>query len=648
MKNNLLLNSALLFVFTLLVSVSLSAQPRNFSTDNRKAIAKFEESLKAYDKFSYGDAEGLLVEALKFDENFIEAHLMLAQVYQVTRRTEEAIVAAERAIEINPTFFPHVFDNLANMLIGRGAYERAQKHYESFLTFDNIREETREQAELRLACCKFAVEAIANPVPFAPESLGTNVNSNMDDYWPSLSADENTLVITVNIPKDPSLDDVFGNRQEDFFITTRNEQGEWEPVRNVGRPINTPQFNEGAQSITSDGNTMYYTVCDGRCNLYVSSREENGLWGRPIKLPEPLNLIYSSEKQPSISPDGSTLYFVSDRKGGSGSFDIWRSVKLDEHRWSDPENLGDSINTPYLEQSPFIHFDNQTLYFSSNGHVGMGGLDIFMTRMVNDTTWAKPENLGFPINTHMNEDGLIVNAKGTKAYFSSEINPESGRDIYRFDLPASVRPVPSSYVSGTITDAKTGWPLQAQFSLIDVDENQTVMESQSTSEGDFFLCIPTNRQYAFFVSTPGYLFHSHNFNLKGIHSAANPLKKDVELTPIRVGEKMVMRNIFFETDSYDLKPQSIVELQKLLELLRLNPTLKIEVGGHTDSVGTASYNLVLSENRAMSVAKFLTENGIDQTRISSKGYGLTKPIGDNQTQEGRALNRRTEIVVLDI
>ncbi|HDP55111.1 MAG TPA: hypothetical protein ENN24_05455 [Bacteroidetes bacterium] len=648
MKNILLLNSVLLFVFTVVISVSPSAQPRNFTTDNRKAIAKFEKSLKAYDKFSYGDAEKLLVEALKFDKNFIEAQLMLAQVYQVTRQTEEAIVAAERAIEINPTFFPHVYYNVANMLIGRGEYERAQKHYESFLTFDNVREETRKHAELKLAKCKFALKAIANPVPLAPESLGTNVNSNMDDYWPSLSADENTLVITVNIPKDPSLDDVFRNRQEDLFITTRNEQGEWEPVRNIGPPINTPQFNEGAQSITSDGNTMYYTVCDGRCNLYVSSRQDNGLWGRPKKLPEPVNLNYSSEKQPSISPDGSTLYFVSDRKGGFGSFDIWRSHRVNENQWTEPENLGDSVNTEYLEQSPFIHFDNQTLYFSSNGHVGMGGLDIFMTRMINDTTWAKPENLGYPINTHMNEDGLIVNAKGTKAYYSSEINPESGRDIYQFDLPANVRPIPSSYVSGTITDAKTGWPLQALLSLVDVDKNQTVMESQSATDGSFLVCIPTNRQYAFFVTAPGYLFHSHSFNLKGIHSAANPFKKDVELTPIRAGEKMVMRNIFFETDSYDLKPQSIVELQKLLELLRLNPTLKIEVGGHTDSVGTASYNLVLSENRAKAVAQYLIENGVDQSRISSKGYGLTKPIGDNQTDVGRALNRRTEIRVLDI
>lgn len=648
MKRLSLIYNALLISLLILMGVQLNAQPRNYTTNNKKAIAKYEESQRAYDRFNFSNAEQLLLQAIKYDDRFIEAQLMLAQVYQVSQRTEEAIAAAERAIEINPSFFPHAHYNVGNMLMARGEYQRSLVHYQNFLTFNNIKEETRKIAELRLKSCEFALHAIENPVPFAPVNLGSNVNSNMDDYWPSLSADENTLVITVNIPKDPTLDESYGNRQEDFFITTRDEQGQWEPVRSIGAPINTPQLNEGAQSLTADGKTMYYTVCDGRCNIYVSSLQEHGQWGRPIKLPEPLNLSHSSEKQPSISPDGATLYFVSDRKGGFGSYDIWRSTKIDEQRWTDPENLGETINTPYLEQSPFIHFDNQTLYFSSSGHVGMGGLDIFMTRMLNDTTWKEPVNLGYPINTYMNEDGLIVNSKGTKAYFSSEINPESGRDIYFFDLPASIRPVPSSYISGTITDAKSGWPLQAKFSLVDIDENQVLMESQSTINGSFFLCIPTNRQYAFFVSTPGYLFHSDHFNLKGIHSAANPYQKDVELVPIKVGETMVMRNIFFETDSYDLKSQSLVELEKLHELLKLNPTMKIEVGGHTDNVGTANYNLVLSENRAKAVAQFLIDNGVGTNRISSKGYGLTMPIGNNATEVGRALNRRTEIRVIEL
>ena len=648
MKKNRLLSTIYTTCILLCTASCLSAQSFEYTTQNKKAIARYEASQNAYDKRNMSDAEKLLLEAIKLDEQFVEAHLLLSQVYQVVQRIDEAIGMAERAIELNPDFFPHAHYNVANMLLSQGEYQRASMYYNSFLNYPNIREETLQLARLRLKSCAFALEAIANPVPFVPVSLGSNVNSIYDDYWPSLSADENTLVITSNIPKDSSLEQVIGNRQEDFFITTRDEEGNWKPVKNIGTPINTPYFNEGAQSITADGKTMYYTVCEGRCNIFVSSLQDDGQWGRPRKLPEPVNLGYSSEKQPSISPDGTTLYFVSDRKGGLGGYDIWRSSRIDEHRWEQPENLGETINTPFLEQSPFIHFDNQTLYFSSNGHVGMGGLDIFMTQMVDDTTWTTPINLGYPINTHRNEDGLIVNAMGNTAYFSSEINPDTQRDIYTFEMPSESRPISSSYITGFITDERSGWPLQAEFSLIDVDQNQTIMESVSSQDGDFFLCVPSNRRYAFFASTPGYLFYSEHFDLKGEYSATDPYVKNIELSPILVNQTMVMRNVFFDTDSYELLSESLVELQKLYELLRVNPTLEISVEGHTDNVGEESYNQVLSENRAKAVTIFLEQKGIVSKRIAFKGFGESRPVESNDTHEGRARNRRTEIRVIKL
>lgn len=648
MKKIHLLSTIFAICTLLCVTSCLSAQSFEYTTQNKKAIARYEASQNAYDKRNMSDAEKLLLEAIKLDEHFIEAHLLLSQVYQVVQRIDEAIGMAERAIELNPSFFPHAHYNVANMLLSQGEYQRASVYYNSFLNYPNIREETLQLARLRLKSCAFALEALANPVPFVPVSLGSNVNTIYDDYWPSLSADENTLVITSNIPKDPSLEQVIGNRQEDFFITTRDEKGNWKPVKNIGTPINTPYFNEGAQSITADGKTMYYTVCEGRCNIFVSSLQDDGQWGRPRKLPEPVNLGYSSEKQPSISPDGTTLYFVSDRKGGLGGYDIWRAKRIDEHRWEQPENLGETINTPFLEQSPFIHFDNQTLYFSSNGHVGMGGLDIFMTQMIDDTTWTTPVNLGYPINTHKNEDGLIVNAMGNTAYFSSEINPDTRRDIYTFEMPLESRPISSSYITGSITDERSGWPLQAEFSLIDVDQNQTIMESVSSQDGDFFLCVPTNRRYAFFASTPGYLFYSEHFDLKGEYSATDPYVKNIELSPILVNQTMVMRNVFFDTDSYELLSESLVELQKLYELLRVNPTLEISVEGHTDNVGEESYNQVLSENRAKAVTIFLEQKGIVSKRIAFKGFGESRPVESNDTHEGRARNRRTEIRVIKL
>lgn len=626
----------------------LVAQPLHYTSKNKKAIERLEQAQNQYDLRNYNASEKLLKEALRADSDFIEAHLMLAQLYQVMGQVDNAILSAEEAMRINPDFFPNAHANLAGLYMSIGKYHEAKKYYESFLTYPKIREEVRKLTAIRIKSCDFALWAMDNPVPFTPMDLGPNVNGIYDDYWPSLSGDENTLVITVNVPRDSSNQSVLWNRQEDFYITTRDEEGNWMPIQNIGAPINTFRLNEGAQSLTADGKTMYYTVCEGRCNLFVSHLQENGKWGRPIKLPHPVNLGNSSEKQPSVSPDGSTLYFVSDRQGGFGSFDIWRSKKTGENSWSTPENLGETINTPYLEQSPFIHFDNQTLYFSSSGHVGMGGLDIYMTHMIDDTTWAEPTNLGYPINTHKNEDGLIVNARGTTAYFSSAINPKTGRDIYSFVLPDSVRPIPSTYVSGIISDAKTGWPLEAEFSLVDIDKNQTIMVGTSNDNGSFFLCVPANRRYAFFASTIGYLFYSDHFDLKGTYSADEPYRKNIELIPIKLGETLVMRNVFYATNSYELLPQSLSELEKLYELLNLNPTMQILVEGHTDNVGSESYNQTLSENRARSVVEYLVQRGIHKDRISSKGFGQSKPIDTNETEQGRAANRRTEIRVVKL
>lgn len=629
-----------------LISTATSAQQRDLSTTDKKAIAHYQSALEAYDKYDYYKAELFLKEAVKIDKRFIEAYLILSQVFQETGRTEEAIVAAESAVAINPNFFPLVYFNLGNMLFSRGEYERALAHYNKFTGFRNIRPESKDIALLRVESCKFALDALQNPVPFEPKNLGSNVNSNMDDYWPSLSADENTLVITVNIPKDTTSNEVLYNRQEDFFITHRNSKGEWMPVRNLGAPINTPINNEGAQSLSADGNRMYYTLCAGVCNLFVSDRQTDGNWGRPQKLPEPVNLSYSSEKQPSISPDGRTLYFVSNRGGGKGKYDVWYTTRLGDNRWSDPVNIGDSINTPLNEQSPFIHFDNQTLYFASDGHVGMGGLDLFVSWRINDSTWSKPQNLGYPINTFRSEDGLIVNARGTVAYYSSDRNPESGRDIYTFELNPDVQPNPASYVTGTITDIKSGWPIKANYQLVDIKSGEEIMSSESTLQGTYLVCLPSDRSYAFFVSAPGYLFHSDHFDLRGVHSALDPFIKNIELRPIRVGEVMVMRNIFFETDSYELKNESVVELNRLVDLLNKNPTMRIEVGGHTDDVGADEYNQKLSENRAKAVVDFLTTKGTTADRLTWKGYGKSNPVTSNETDEGKAQNRRTEIRVI--
>ncbi|NVO09768.1 MAG: PD40 domain-containing protein [Bacteroidales bacterium] len=640
------MNKLALSILILFIVLQVDAQTGKLSTSNKRAIELYLKATESYQRYDTESAILFLNQSIEKDSKFIEAYLILSQIYQEMRLVDNAIDAANKAIAINPDFFPNIYFNLGNLFLFKGEYETSLSNFNKFLGYQTIKPQIKRVAERRKATCEFAIKAIQNPVPFNPINLGLNVNSSYDEYWPSLSADENTLVITANIPKDSSLNQVIHNRQEDFFITHRNSEGKWEPIKPVGKPLNTP-FNEGAQSITSDGKKMYYTVCRGVCNIFSSELTPDGTWSAPTRL-STINSNKFSNKQPSISPDGRTLYFVSNRPGGYGGFDIYKTTLKDDGSWSTPKNLGNTINTEGEEQSPFIHFDNQTLYFASDGHVGMGGLDLFVSRLSSDSTWSIPKNLGYPINTYRDEDGLIVNARGTTAYYSSDRDPQHGRDIFTFDLDPSIQPIPASYLTGTIKDSENGKPLKANFSLVDLTTEHVIMKSLSSDDGGYLVCIPTEKSYALYASATGYLFFSDHFELKGTHSIDKPFRKDIALDPIKVNQIMQMRNIFFETDSYALKSESKVELNKLLDLLLTNKTIRIEVGGHTDSQGDNAYNQKLSENRAKSVVDYLIAHQIAPERVKWVGYGETKPIADNKTEEGRSLNRRTEVKITGI
>lgn len=633
------------FTYLLLIIIFPSiAQKNTLSIDNKKAIELYQKAIESYERYDYPTTIKYLEQSVEREHKFIEAYLLLSQIYQEMRSVEKAISNAEKAIAINPDYYPNIYFNLGNLWLYEGEYKNALGRFDKFLGYKSIKPQTRKVAERRKATCEFALNAIQSPVPFNPVNLGANVNTILDEYWPSLSADENTLVVTANIPKDTTIDEVIYNRQEDFFITHRDSTGKWEPIKPVGKPLNTP-FNEGAQSLTSDGKRMYFTVCRGVCNIFSSDLLPDGSWSKPVRLPMTVNSNKFSNKQPSISPDGRTLYFVSNRPGGYGGYDIWKALLKDDNFWTEPENLGDTINSDGDEQSPFIHFDNQTLYFASDGHVGMGSLDLFVSTLSADGKWSEPKNLGYPINTYRDEDGLIVNARGTTAYYTSDRIEQNGRDIYSFDLYPEIRPIPSSYLRGIIADAHDEKPLKANFTLVDLENEHEVMKSISSDDGSYLVCLPSNRSYALYASSVGYLFYSDHFDMKGIHSIDKPFTKDIYLSPIRINEVMVMRNIFYATDSYELKPESKVELNRLLEFLKLNPTLKIEVGGHTDDQGDNVYNQKLSENRAKSVVDYLISNQIVSDRVKWVGYGETKPIADNRTDEGRAQNRRTEVKI---
>jgi outer membrane protein OmpA-like peptidoglycan-associated protein len=641
----------LFFINVLLMNSCVVSQSGiKLSTKNKKAKTNYIKATTYYDRLDYINTQNELNKAISTDPNFVEAYMLLGDVNTDLKNFEEAIEAYSNALTINPYFFVGTYFNLANVQLKTGLYEDAKSNYELYLKYGDILPARKSEVERKIAICEFAIEAIANPVPFTPINMGDSINTPNDEYLPALTADEQTLIITMRRPKDEFTINQKNTLEEDFYFS-KKINGQWSKIKFLGPPINT-HGNEGAQCISPDGKFLIFTGCYrndglGSCDLYISEREGNK-WGFPVNMGTNINTL-SWESQPSIAPDGKTLFYTSTRTGGKGSSDIWVSVKNDDGEWGKAFNLGEPINTPGQEMSPFIHPDGRTLYFSSDYHIGMGGMDLFVSRLNEDGKWEFPENLGYPINTYEDEVSLLVNANGDLAYFSSNKHEGLGNfDIFTFEMPQHIRPNKVNYFKGIVYDSETHENLKAKFQLIDLETNNVVVESYSDKiSGEFLVCIPTNKNYALNVSKESYLFYSENFTITGLHQHTEPFLKDIPLKPIKKNQSIVLKNIFFDTDKYDLKAESSVELNKLLDLMKENPAIKVEISGHTDNVGTDEHNLKLSENRAKAVYDYLSSKGIAQNRMVYKGYGKSKPIDTNNTEEGRANNRRTEFMIVD-
>ena len=634
---------SILLILGVLMSFQSFAQ-RDYSTKSKKAIKHFEEALKYYSARNNTVALEYLDKALKADENFVEAHAVSGDCYTDLGELDNAISSYKKVIEIDPEFTTAINKQLADVLFKTGNYEEAIPNYETFLTKKRVNPKLKEIASRYLENAKFGLEAKKNPVPFDPKNLGPNVNTEYHEYYPVLTVEDRTLVFTRNERRQNAMD-----FQEDFYAS-RKEGDDWIPAVNMGRPLNSDD-NEGGGSITADGSQMFFVACnrrDGRgsCDIYFAQRK-GGRWEKPANLGTPVN-SRSWDSQPSISADGKTLFFASKREDGYGKADIYVSHLAPNGEWTVPRNLGPKINTPFFEESPMIHPDGKTLYFVSNGHLGMGERDIYMTRLGQDGEWRDPVNLGYPINTWNEEYALFVDAGGELAFFSSAREGGYGElDVYSFELYDDIKPNKVTYVKGRVKDKETGDPLGAKFELIDLETSKVVVESSSDKvNGKFLVTLPSGHDYALNVSKDKYLFYSEHFSIPEEQDIESAFTMDVKLQPIKFGEKVVLKNIFFETASYGLLPESKVELDKLVEFMKNNPSIRIEIGGHTDNVGKPEYNQLLSENRSKSVRTYLIDHEITSDRIQFRGYGEEQPIDTNETAEGRANNRRTEFKVL--
>ncbi len=516
-----------------------------------------------------------------------------------------------------------------------------------------LSEETTRATQRRIGELQFRKTAYTTPLDIKPIRLEGQINSTDMEYHPGFSADGETMVfVRVSSGK---------FKQEDLYITHRTEQDSFELSRPISN-INTPEFQEGAFTLSQDGQILVFTGCGqqgsvGGCDLYISFRKGDN-WTRPKNLGPKINSRFW-DAAPTFSSDSRTLFFASKRPGGLGGSDIWK-VELDaSNNWQDPVNLGDKVNTPENDESPFLHPDGKTLYFVSDGHIGMGSYDIFISRLEGEE-WSAPKNLGYPINTSEREGGLFINLQGQRAYYSSQLSfvdtinkEQTGGDIFYFDLPTALRPQLVTYIKFNVTDAVTGSPLQSQVVITDLDST-TVTQSISTNQAGTTTSIIDLGRYAISVNKKGYLFHSENVDLDQVASSVEPINYNIALMPIvpetkvvlKESKPIVLNNIFFETGSATLLPESDTEITTLTTLLQDNPSLIIRIIGHTDNVGRERDNLILSENRAKAVYSRILSAGVMPNRLSYLGKGEAEPIATNDTTEGRAKNRRTEFIVI--
>ncbi len=622
----------LLLILLCCVSIGTISAQTFYSTKSKKAIELFE---KARITHSAEERETLLNKAIKKDKKFVEAYWLQAQ-HAMRHNDYKNALAILKNID-----YPEAPRNsetkimIAEIYFLDGRYKKAIDKAEEISDGGFIVQKMKLLERYRAA-----LELYENPVPFEPINI-KSVNTRFDNYFPSITADEQMISTTVLVEESPYYN------QEDLYWS-RKKDGVWQIARPLQYPINTDQ-NEGSQSFSADGRYMFFVACNrkdgvGGCDIYYALRIGD-TWSNPICIGAPVNTPYW-ESNPVLSPAGNELFFVSNRTPNIGGKDIWRcKVSMQENgllAFSNAENLGKPINTEKDEFAPFIHADNQTLYFASDGHLGLGRSDIFVAHRT-DSGWSEPQNIGYPINTNGNESGFVVNAKGTKAYFASDKVDESREnlEIYEISLPESVRPMPMDFVAGRVFNAATNNNLDARIEIFDTQTAQKIYTSLSDKKsGDFTAFLPTDGNFGVNVRRNGFLFYSDN-----IHSTKDSLL--IALQPAKVGNKIVLHNLFFAFNSAEIKPESETEIAHLIIFMLQNPKVRIEISGHTDNVGTESYNKNLSQMRADNLRKRLIDKGINAKRIIAIGKGSSTPIADNSTENGRAANRRVEIKIIE-
>ena len=632
--------------FLLLTSYIGTAQWYDPYKVKSKATDIYLQAIANANNSNFTVAIKMINDALKIEPKFVDAHLSVAGMYADIKNYNESINHFEKAFALDSVYTKSYLLPYSISLAGAGRFENALTAVNNFLSIPKLNDRSIKSGEFRKKTYGFAIDYAkthqAKNYIFKPQNLGENINSADPEYYPSITIDGKKMVFTRRVNSATK-------GKEDFFESDLLN-GQWTKARSLEGNISTGENNGGAENISQDGQWIVFAGCNfpdglGSCDIYISYLTKQG-WSKPENLGQNVNSEFW-ETSPSLSPDKKDLYFSSSVPGGFGGTDIWVSHRNTNGRWGPAQNLGPEINTAGNEGSPFIHADNLTLYFNSTGHQGYSEKsDLFISRKQPDGTWSKPENLGYPINTIDEEGSLIVSSDGKTAYYASDRSDTKGAlDIYTFELREDVRPAKTLWVKGKVYDKKTLNGLPSSVELTDVVSKQQISKLQTDEDGNYLVTLPVGKDYAFNVNRKGYLFYSANFNLAK-NAPDSVYQIDIPLQPIEANASIILKNVFFDTKQTQLKPESITELDNLVLLMNENPKLKIQIGGHTDNIGKPEDNLKLSLGRAVAVVNYLLGKGIKNDRLTFKGFGETKPIADNKTEQGKALNRRTELIVV--
>ncbi len=635
---------AFFFAFSA-VSIFSSAQNRDCpKSQNKKAIKYFQDASDLFKSRKYSEALPLIVKTIDEDPEFADAYLLQGNIALKKHDDKTMEQSFNKVIELCPDLDAEPYYQLGLFYFETKKYKEAEKPLKRFLEFDppageagKLNEDHAQKAESMLAKAKL----ISHPVPFDPQ-LVTGISTADPEYLPYISPDNEIAFFTRRFEqKDRNM--LVPASVEKFMFALRTNGG-----FDKGNPMPLPfnqhnSNNEGGATITVDNKHLYFTV-NSKGNFDICGSDfSDGQWSEIYNLGQSVNDPKQWDAQPSVTPDGNTLYFASARDSLT-ALDIYVTHKNSEGKWTKAKKLPAPINTNGNEKSPFLHADSKTLYFSSDSLPGLGGYDIFMSKLGDDGRWSKPINLGYPINTEADEVGFFVSTDGKSGYFASNKLGNGGFDIYSFDLYPEVRPQKVYVQVGKLNADNEDQPVSASIEIKNTLTKEITKIDVDSVTGKYAFVVNFDHDLLLTVKKDGYAFESQYLSAKDTGNNSI-VKEDITIKEIKVGGQYPLNDILFATNSFDINDTIKTVLDNFVEFLDANPNLHVDINGHTDNVGDHQSNVTLSDNRARTVYDYLVGKGISKSRLAFKGFGETKPVSSNDSEKGRAKNRRTVFVV---